>query len=274
MAPTNISQLQQALVEARSTLFLLPENPEFDQVAAALSLMLSVSSYGKQALISCPSPMVVDFNRLVGVDKVTSSLGGKNFIVEFGSDATSRVERVKYETGEDRKLKLIVVPKDGVEAPRKEELTFYDAGLAADLVILVGISSRNQIVKLLDKSDGEDLLSSKLVVINNTPSGEFPGAIEIVDQQSPSLSQTVIAIIEQANLPLDQDIATNLLMGLERGTGNFSAPTVSAETFSAAARLMQAGARKQQAGSPEQQENQVPEEWKGAPKVYKGSTLP
>ena len=67
---------------AASVLIVLPTKPYFDQVAAGLSLYLSVHDR-KEASIFCPSPMTVGFNRLIGVNKISTELGNKNLTIKF-----------------------------------------------------------------------------------------------------------------------------------------------------------------------------------------------
>ena len=68
---------------AQEILILLPSKPFLDQVAGALSLYLSLSESGKSVSISCPAPMVTEYSRLIGVDKVGSDLGSKNLVINL-----------------------------------------------------------------------------------------------------------------------------------------------------------------------------------------------
>ena len=91
------------LEEAKSILILLPLRPFFDQVAGGLGLYLALRE-SKEAAISSPSEMVVEFNRLVGVNKVTNELGNKNLVIKFSDYQATGIERVSYdiENGEFR----------------------------------------------------------------------------------------------------------------------------------------------------------------------------
>ena len=71
-----------AVDSANSILILLPTNPDFDQVAAGLSLYLSLMG-GKNIQISVSSPVTVEFNRLVAVNKIATELGNKNLVISF-----------------------------------------------------------------------------------------------------------------------------------------------------------------------------------------------
>ena len=81
---------------ASSVLILLPNKPYFDQVAAGLSLYLSLSDK-KEVTISCPSPMMVGFNRLVGVNKIVAEIGNKNLTIRFAGYDADSIEKVSYD---------------------------------------------------------------------------------------------------------------------------------------------------------------------------------
>ena len=59
-----------------------------------------------------------------------------------------------------------------------------------------------------------------------------------------SISETAYQVLQALAVPLDEDLATNLFLGLESGTANFTAPTVRSETFTFAGDLLKAGARR------------------------------
>ncbi|MEK7111768.1 MAG: hypothetical protein AAB875_00410, partial [Patescibacteria group bacterium] len=86
-----------SLIESsRSILILLPTKPYFDQVAAGLALYLALRET-KETIIASPSPMLVEFNRLVGVNKVTLELGNKNLSIRFSNYRANDIEKVSYD---------------------------------------------------------------------------------------------------------------------------------------------------------------------------------
>jgi nanoRNase/pAp phosphatase (c-di-AMP/oligoRNAs hydrolase) len=70
------------LTSAKTVLVFLPDNPNFDEVAAGLSLFASLKGV-KEATISCMAQMRVEHNRLLGVDKISQELGNKNLTIRF-----------------------------------------------------------------------------------------------------------------------------------------------------------------------------------------------
>lgn len=228
----------QLLDAASSVLIILPTKPYFDQVAAGLSLYLSLHDK-KTVSISCPSPMMVGFNRLIGVNKIVSELGNKNLTIKFaGYDATN-IEKVSYDI-ENGEFRLTVVPKVGFGAPQKEQLDLSYAGLSADLVILVGGANDTHFPIL----NSPDFTVSKIAHIGTRV---LTTNREVMSLSKPgsSTSEIIAELIKSSELPIDPDIATNLIMGIEEGSSHFESVEVRPETFEMFAFLLRNGGKRQ-----------------------------
>jgi hypothetical protein len=224
---------------ANSILILLPTNPDFDQVASGLSLYLSLIG-GKNIQIAASSPVTVEFNRLVGVNKIATELGNKNLVISLYDYKAEDIERVSYDI-ENGQFRLTVIPKPGVAAPPREQVKLTYTGVSADLIILVGGTSEKYFPAIFSK----DLVDAKLIHVGNRSLDSDParGIISFVTP-APSLSEVVFSLINEFNLTMDPDIATNLLMGIEQATDNFRSPETNAQTFEMVAALMRAGGRR------------------------------
>jgi hypothetical protein len=219
---------------AAVVLVLLPTKPNFDQVAAGLSLYLSIHDR-KEVNISCPSPMMVDFNRIIGINKITSELGNKNLTIKFKGYDAGNIEKVSYDiiNGE---FNLTVVPKTGFTAPDKEQIDLSFSGISADLIILIGGTNNSDFPIL----ESQELSSAKVahigtrVPLSNRDVMSFakPGA---------STSEIVANLIKENSMSMDPDIATNLVMGIEEGSNNFSSSEVTADTFETFVYLLRSG---------------------------------
>jgi len=274
---------------ANSILILLPTKPYFDQVAAGLSLFLSLSKQ-KEVNISCPSEMIVEFNRLIAVDKITTELGSKNLTIKFPNFDASNIERVSYDI-ENGEFRLTVIPKSGFVSPKKENIEVYNSGVSADTLILVGGGNISHFPMITSK----DFSSSRIIHIG-TKDIEYNGLISFV-RMSSSVSEIVTSLIEEGNLYLDPDIATNLIAGIEESSKDFKGPEVTADTFQKIADLMKSGGRRitiekeemkgnYPPGSVPQKpyksgvlleekqvkEERTPRDWL-TPKIYKGNTV-
>lgn len=276
---------------ASSILILLPTKPYFDQVAAGLSLYLALGQK-KQTAISSSTPMTVEFNRLVGVNKVSTELGNKNMVIKLLNYDPRSVERVSAEV-EGSELNLVIIPKSGTPAPKKEQVVISYSGVSADMVILIGGANSSHFPQI----EGKDLAGAKLLHLGTR-------AISLSSDKQPisfakpgsSISEVVAALINESGLHLDPDIATNLLMGIEEGSKEFNGPDVTAQTFELVASLMKAGGQRlpQRAERPpirpmpfipptptfaptpvaveEEAPKDPPKDWL-EPKIYKGTSI-
>lgn len=265
---------------AKSILVLLSDKPSFDQVAAALSLYLSLRGI-KDAVVSSPKPMTVEFNRLVGVDKITQGLGNKNLTIRFKDYPAENIERVSADV-EGSEFKLTVIPKTGLTSPQKEQVELSSSGVISDLVILVGGGSDSDFSSL----NTEDLSGAKIVHIGiKQLLASSNKAIVSFTLPVSSLSELATILIKEGNLTLDGDSATNLIAGIEEASNNFTGEGVSADTFEVFAHLLKSGGVRQQKGGIKREYPQgaipgqdlkvsppAPKDW-FEPKIYKGTSV-
>lgn len=241
MAIADLQRFQEIFPTVKSALVVLPQDPAIDIVAAACSLSLALNKQGVSTTVSSPAPLTVQFNRLVGVDKIREDLGDKNMILSFANYPAENIEKVSYNI-ENNEFTLTVVPKPGNTAPGQEHIRINYAGVNADLVIAVGANYPTDLGKFAENK--EMLERPNIAILGNAPLSGWPRAIELIDPSGVTVSEVVSDLLGQMQFAIDEDIATNLLLGLEDGTKNFTSPQVNANTFMKAAELLQAGARK------------------------------
>lgn len=281
MAVADISRFQQVLAQAKSALIILPQNPDFDQVSSALSLSLGLKKKEIATTVVCPDPMRVEFNRLVGVNKIRQDLGDKNLQISFTNYPADNIERVSYNV-DNGQFSLTVIPKEGNSAPNQDQVSLSYAGISSDMVVVVGANYPDGLGRF---AENRQLLENQnLALLGNAPLAGWPRAIELIDASASCVSEVSFEVIEQMGVSLDADLATNLFLGIEAGTKNFTAPQTTAATFEKVAKLLHAGANRASPGAtasgsgpvkPAQetrQTSQPPADWL-APKVYKGSNL-
>ncbi len=219
---------------AASVLIVLPTRTYFDQVAAGLSLYLSIHDR-KEASIFCPSPMTVGFNRLIGINKISTEIGSKNLTIRFaGYDATN-IDKVSYDI-DNGEFKLTVVPKAGRNSPQREQLNVSYAGVSADLVILVGGAGDSDFPIL----SSDELSNAKIAHIGTRV---LDSGREVMSFAKPgaTTSELVANLIKDNGLTIDADSATDLVMGIEEGSANFTSSEVTPETFETFASLLRSG---------------------------------
>lgn len=261
MAKPNFDDLKLQLQSASNIAILLPKNPGFDAVAAALSLKLGLEQIHKSAQVSCPDPMTVEFHRLVGADSVTNNFGSRNLVILFPGQ-TEIVDKVSYNI-ENGTLQLVVTPKTGATGLDYHKLQFVSGGAQADLVIMVGVKDPTDLGQIY--LDAKDILPK----------------INQYRLDGPSLSEVTTQILTSLTIPISSDIASNLLLGLELSTDHYQASFVSADTFETAAILLRSGAKRADVAAPSSfpagsipTDQLIPpptDDWY-EPKIYRGTT--
>lgn len=269
---------------SKSILILIPSKPYFDQVAASLALKLSLGK--KQVEVVSSTQMLVQFNQLVGVNKIVSEIGNKNLNISFSGYKANDIERISYDI-ENEEFRLSIVPKPGVMPPKKEQVRLEFSGVSVDLIVLIGGRNESHFPFL----SNESLKTVKIVHIGTRAlaTQKYTQTMSFARPAS-CVSEIVATLIKESDLILDVDIATNLLMGIEEGSNRFSNSEVSAETFQCVSDLMRVGGKRMgntaKQASPPQISNRVepdeppqapkvqepPKEWL-TPKIYKGSTV-
>jgi len=266
------------IASAKSILILLPEKPNFDQVASGLSLFLALGQeQGKEVNVFCSTQMVVEFNRLVGVNKIKNELGNKNLGISFSNYNPQGIEKVSWDI-DNGEFKLTIVPKPNVIPPTEDQVHVSYAGVATDLVILVGGTNDDSFPAL---KTGE-LVNAKLVHVGISELRLTGKTVSSLATAGSCVSEVVSNLIKKSGYEINADIATDLLMGIEEGTGGFAGSGVSADTFGMIADLMRAGGKRLSQGQVEAKDypvgaipgaaGQVPSSWT-EPKIFKGTSV-
>ena len=228
---------------AQEVLILLPSKPFMDQVAGGLSLYLSLSALNKNVAISCPAQMVAEYSRLVGVDKVTSELGSKNLIIKFKNYLADDIDKVRADV-ENGEFTLTALPKAGKKSPTKEQLEISFSGTAGDLVVLIGGANDSHFPALAK----EEFKTAKVIHVGTRLLEVLNSDLEILSFARPasSTSELIANLIDESSYPIDEDIATNILAGIEEQSKNFQSSEVTADTFLVFAELLKLGGRRMQ----------------------------
>jgi len=241
----NIQPISTALQTVKSALVLLPQNPALDAVAAGLSLYLALSKKPINTTIGCSTPMTVNFNRLFGVDKIKPRIGNQNLVISFNYPEDS-LEKVSYDKDpQNQKFHLTIEPKAGHQPLDSQNLEYSYTGCQADLIFVVSARSLEDLGVLYQEE--KKLFESKSTTLVNLSSldknSQF-GTVNIYDPTASGSSEITLNVIQALNLPLESDIATNLLAGIESSTNNLTSHKVTADTFETIAKLMRLGAKK------------------------------
>lgn len=246
--PTDqINQLKSLIDGSQSIVIATGGNPTIDSLGASLSLYLALSSKGKQVMVICPEPARVEFNNLVGIDKVTNNLNsaggqGKNLTISFPYQEGS-IEKVSYNIENDA-FNLVIEPRQGYQQITPELIRYSNSGGGtADVIITIGTPSLSDLQEIYQNNQG--LFSEKPVInIDSHNQNSRYGKINIIDNSSSSTSELMSSLFSQLGLPMDGDIANNLYAGIVEGSQNFTSPATSVTTFETAALCLRSGAKK------------------------------
>jgi len=234
-----LTKLKALITAAQSILLALPENPSQDIVASALALYLSLKQSGKNTSIVASTLPIVRDSHLVGLDKIGTDVGGTNLVITLDVPENA-IDKVTSNT-EGGHLNLVINPAKGVAPITADNVKFGFSGAAADLVLVIGAAGLHDIGALAEKEHG--LFANERVGNISNQVGSF-GAVNLTDPSS-SNSELTTALLKELALPLDIDIANNLMQGIESATSGLSSPAMTADTFEALAILYRAGARRQ-----------------------------
>lgn len=241
----NIEPVKQALATAKQTLILLPPDPDLDSVGAGLTLYLSLGKQQLNVSIGCSTPMTVGFNRLFGVDKIKSRIGNQNLVISFNYPEDS-LEKVSYDKDPaNHKFNLTIEPKAGMQPLDVNSVEYSYTGSNADVIFVIGARSLEDLGELF-KSE-QKLLENKsktLVNLSSLDKNSQFGTVNLYDPTASGCSEIMFSVLSGLQLPLDADMATNLLAGIEVKTNNFTSRETSADTFEIVSQLMRLGAKK------------------------------
>lgn len=235
------NEIKKTLDASQSVFVLLPENPSFDATAAALSLFLSLREAGKSILIGAPTKMRVEFKNLVGLDRVTERIGNRNLIISFDY-AEEAIEKVSYNV-EDGKFNLVIEPKSGHPPLDSQRVSFSYEGIEANTIFVIGARRLEDLSHLYEK-DRTAINRATIVNIDNRTANTNFGRHNLIIPSAAAVSEIIFQLLRKLNLPLDIDIAGNLLTGIEAQTQNLQSPFTGPETFEAVATLMRSGAKR------------------------------
>ena len=281
MSNEDLQQIQTLVSGAKTILVLTHGNPSVDTMASALAIYLAFQKMGKMVTIAMESQPLVEVANLVGIDKVQTTLGGKNLMLTYKPYNEGDFQKILYPGSEGNEaaageFKLVIVPREGF-VPTPGNFSFIPVGGSADLIITVEVLEPSQLGKLYDPNV---FASAPIINLDNHDPNKDYGKFNLVEPDAASVSEITTFFLRAVNAQLDQDMAGNLYQGLISATSNFSTPKMGAATFEAAAICIRAGAKKSEPQTVSQNPvppaqpvnpplNNVPEDWT-QPKIYRG----
>jgi hypothetical protein len=231
------------LIDANQEIgIVVGKNPTMDDMGAALSLYLAITALGKNTVIAAPEQPIVEISNLVGINKVKNGFGtqGGDLIVSFPYKE-GEIDKVSYTLENDL---LNIVVKEGPLGLNfaQKDVKFTRGGSGVPKILFVVGSPR--LSDLANIFDIADLKDTTVINIDNKADNQGFGDLIMVSTKSSSVSELIANLILYMGLPVDQDIAQNLLSGISFATNDFQNPETSSLAFEMAGVLMRNGAKR------------------------------
>lgn len=249
MDNTALQKISDTIARSQKITIAVSKNPSLDQMAAALSLALTLESQGKKISVVCPTEPLVELSSLVGIDKVaTSSQAVEGDLIVSFPYREGEIEKVFY-TIENGFLNIVVKAGKLGLAFTEQDVLFRRGSDKPELLFTIGVSRLNDIDMLFPKGSLKD---TTIINIDNSNTNEGFGSLVLVSPKFSSLSEQVADLILNLGYDIDLDTAQNLLSGVTAATNNFQSPHTSYLAFEIASILMKRGAvRPREAHAPQ-----------------------
>jgi len=240
MDNTAISRIIDTLGKVSSGAIILSANPSIDAVAAASSLYLGITKIGKTVTLVCETP--IDFD-LTAVEKFKKDLlvAGDNLVISFPYSDGS-IDKVDYNI-QGNLFNLIVTPRPGFSKLDPSKVKFTYSGGIVDFIITIDAPSLNSLGTIYNNNQNQ-FQGKELINIDRHLTNASYGTINYLNKTSSSVCEMILLLLQQLQLEIDRDMATNLYAGIAAATNNFSSYSVTADTFEKIASLLRLGAIK------------------------------
>lgn len=240
----DLSALASVYPEAKNFVCFIHPQATYDAVAAALAFKLAAQEAGKSVEVVCEEPMRVEYSYLMSIDQVRQDVGNRDLVISFAY-SEDQVDKVSYNVDEaNNRFELVVAPKSGAQPLDPSTLEFRRSGMSADVVLLFGFHAFHELGAFYEK-EKYTIDSAYTVAVTQNQVPPFAKLHIALQAEQYSYSEMVYFLIRQLQVAeVKDDIATNLLSGIEYSTERFTTPNMSARTFETIANLMRRGARR------------------------------
>lgn len=230
------------LAKSEQPLVVVSPRGTFDDLAAGLALYLSVKNLGKKSSIYANIPTVDEARKLYGVGEIGSAKNQKNLVITV-QNAVKSVEKVSYFLDSDNRLNITVHALPGGLGVSQEDISFGNLPTLSDIVFAIGFESKIELEQIItpEQLNNPNVLT---VSINRSPMSQKIAQIDVVDNESMSMCETITDMIQKLALPVNEDISYNLFAGISFASGNFSPAKSTQRSFQLAGWLVKFGAGK------------------------------
>lgn len=255
---TELAELVKLLPTTQNILIALPATASVDELAAGLALMLSLQQAGKEVSIVTEGVIRVGHTNLFGVGEIQSKVPegkGGDYVITLGGVAATgpdgqgsvpSLEKLDYYTkGSDLHLVFKVLPGQKFEptgvTPR------YEGG-GFGLIFILGATTLAELGGIYT-ANPQLFSGTHLVNIDNSQGNTRFGSTVLIDPAASSVSEMISQALSALGLPVNGDIATNILSGIFSATAGLQERNAGADTYEAVAAAIRVGGQRPAPGS-------------------------
>ena len=232
----DIKQIAEKIQGAKNILVALSQNPNVDEVSAALGLTLMLDKLGKKAtaIYSGETPTML---RFLNPEKTfsTDTNALQDFIISLDKE---KADHLRYKVDGDF-VKVFITPYH--EAISESDLEYSYGEFNVDLIIALDVADEKDLDAALIEY-GRIMHDAGAVNITISEGGKFSD-MEWSNPAASSVSEMVAELgAEISPEAFEKNSATALLTGIVASTERFANEKTTPETMGVAAKLMGAGA--------------------------------
>ncbi|MDF1498425.1 MAG: DHH family phosphoesterase [Patescibacteria group bacterium] len=236
-------QIIDQINKSETILLCIAKNPSGDAIGASLGFYMALKKLGKKTDIISPTSILEKFSFLPSSDLITHKLEGSRDYIFSVDIEKEKLQQLRYEV-KDNKLKIFITAKSGDLDEKK--VNFESSKFKYDLIIVLGLSDLENLGNVYDDNP-ELFYEAPVINIDNNPSNEYFGKINLIDVAVSSTSEIVYGIISDLDEKLiSEQVATNLLTGIISKTESFQNKDTTPKAFLTAASLISKGANKEE----------------------------
>ncbi|MBI4224852.1 MAG: hypothetical protein HY617_00830 [Candidatus Sungbacteria bacterium] len=243
MNQEDLKKATELIDQSSSFGILLPEQPDFDTLAAAEALISSIATSQKVAGLLSPAVLPAHTDKIVFPKLAAPTPLLKEFIISVDT-SHAPISQLRYEKADDlNRIDIILTPK--LLPLDAAQVSFREGTIKCDCLIAIGVPNIEHLSNMADFPP-DFFTENKLINIDIGDANMRYGEANIVDASRASRSELVWQMFSNPSDPANRpsaDIGTLLLAGILSATQKLTAPHTTADTFAAVSELIRIGAR-------------------------------
>lgn len=229
--------------KSKSILIAVTDASNADALASASCIQSLLEEKGKDVTLITPHEVEQRLQFLPHTSTAKQKIQIKREYVCTIQTPGTTIEDVQYEKS-GNKLNIFLTPQEG--EIDHSNVTVTKGPFKKDLIITVGCQDLEQLNELYEQNS-ELFYETPILNIDNNPSNEYFGTINVVDITACSSAEILYHFIKQHyDEVLNTNTATSLLTGIIAATESFQSQTTTPNALTAAAHLIEIGAKQQE----------------------------